>query len=230
LYSSDRCNPSIDVLQSRPEKSNREGMKRPIAELLTMTINADAESTRSQYEHEAWQILRRKQGYVTHRLYRGFTEPLQRLVYSEWESKKALDGARQHLQGTPLQRRARAALSVAPQRLLVELGGPVTSIKGLDLPSGAVAGNVLVRLATQPEPSHGADERLWKALSGQPGHLATVVFHGFEDPRLLGWLSHWADAELLESARKHFEEMATGEATAQLAQPLECAVYTLLSN
>ena len=205
-------------------------MKRPIAELLTMTINAGAESTRSQYEHEAWQILRRKQGYVTHRLYQGLTEPLQRLVYSEWESKKALDGARQHLQGTPLQRRARSALSAAPQRLIVELGGPVTSTKGLDLPSGAVAGNVLVRLATHAEPSHGADEKLWKALSSQAGHLATVVFHGFEDPLLLGWLSHWADAELFEKARSHFEEIATGGGATQLAQPLECAAYTQLSD
>jgi len=204
-------------------------MKRPIAELLTMTINADAESTRSQYEHEAWQILRRKQGYVTHRLYRGLTEPLRRLVYSEWESKKALDGARQHLQGTPLQRRARSALSAAPQRLIVELGGPVTSTKGLDLPSGAVVGNVLARLATH-EPSHGADEKLWQALSSQGGHLATVVFHGFEDPLLLGWLSHWADAELFAKARSHFEEIATGGGATQLAQPLECAAYTQLSD
>ena len=214
-------------MQSRAEKSNRECMKRPIAELLTMTINAGAESARSQYEHEAWQILRRKQGYVTHRLYQGLIEPLRRLVYSEWESKKALDGARQHLQGTPLQRRARSALSAAPQRLLVELGGPVTSTKGLDLPSGAVAGNVFVRLAVHGEPSHGADERLWKALSSQAGHLATVVFHGFEDPLLLGWLSHWADAELFEKARGRFEEIATGGDATQLAQPLECAAYTL---
>jgi heme-degrading monooxygenase HmoA len=205
-------------------------MKRPIAELLTMTISADAESIRSQYEHEAWQILRRKQGYVTHRLYRGLTEPLQRLVYSEWESKKALDGARQHLQGTPLQRRARAALSVAPQRLLVELGGPVTSTKGLDLPSGAVAGNVLVRLAPRAEASHGADERLWKALSSQPGHLATVVFRGFEDPLLLGWLSHWADAELFEQARTHFEEIASSAAAAQPAEPVQCTAYTQLGD
>jgi heme-degrading monooxygenase HmoA len=205
-------------------------MKRPIAELLTMTINAGEESALSQYEHEAWQILRRKQGYVTHRLYQGLTAPLQRLVYSEWDSKKALDGARQHLQGTPLQRRARSALSAAPHRLLVELGGPVTSTKGLDLPPVAVAGNVFVRLPTHAEPSHGLDERLWKALSSQAGHLATVVFHGFADPLLLGWLSHWADAELFDKARGHFEEIATGGGAVQLAQPLECAAYTWLSD
>jgi heme-degrading monooxygenase HmoA len=230
LYNSDRHNPSIDVLQSRREKSNRERMKRPIAELLSMTVNADVESTQSQYEHEAWQILRRKQGYVTHRLYRGLAEPLQRLVYSEWESKKALDGARQHLQGTPLQRRARAALSVAPQRLLVELGGPVTSTKGLDLPSGAVACTALIRLAKQGEPPHGAEEKLWKVLSSQAGHLATVVFHGFEDRLLLGWLSHWADAELFEKARTHFEEIASGAAAAQPAGPLQCTAYAQLSD
>jgi heme-degrading monooxygenase HmoA len=201
-------------------------MKRPIAELLTMTINAGAESARSLYEHEAWQILRRKQGYVTHRLYRGVTAPLQRLVYSEWESKKALDGARQHLQGTPLQRRARSTLSGTPQRLIVELGGPVTSTKGLDLPSSAVVASVLARLATHTEPSHGTDERVWKALSSHAGHLATVVFHGFEDLLLLGWLSHWTDAELFEKARSHFEDIATGGGATPLAQPLECAAYT----
>jgi heme-degrading monooxygenase HmoA len=205
-------------------------MKRPIAELLTMTVNAGAESSRAQYEREAWQILRRKQGYVTHRLYQGLTEPLRRFVYSEWESKKALDGARQHLQGTPLQRRARSALSAAPQRVIVELGGPVTSAKGVHLPSGAVAVNVLGRLASSAELPHSADEKLWKALSDQEGHLATVVFHGFQDPLLLGWLSHWADAELFEKARIHFEEIVTAAGAAQLAQPLEYAAYTQLND
>lgn len=205
-------------------------MKRPIAELLTMTINPGAESTRAQYEREAWQILRRKQGYITHRLYQGLTEPLQRLVYSEWESKKALEGARQHLQGTPLQRRARAALSAAPRRLIAELSGPVTSVKGLDLPPGAVATIVIVRLADHPELSHDADERLWKALSSHGGHLATVVFHEFDDPLVLGWFSHWADAEHLEKARCHFEEMATAAATTQPAQPLECFAYTSMGD
>jgi heme-degrading monooxygenase HmoA len=205
-------------------------MKRPIAELLSMTINPGGESTRAQYEHETWQILRRKQGYVTHRFYQGLTEPLQRLVYSEWGSKKALDGACQHLQGTPLQRRARSALSATPQRLIVELGGPVTSTKGLDLPSGAVAVNVLVRLASHAEPSQSVHERLWRVLSSQEGHLATVVFHGFEDPLLLGWLSHWADAERFEKACSHFEEIATAGCATQLAQPLEYVAYTSLDD
>jgi hypothetical protein len=106
----------------------------------------------------------------------------------------------------------------------------VTSAKGLDLPAGAVAVNVLVRLASSAEPPHGADEKLWKALSSQEGHLATVVFHGFQDPLLLGWLSHWADAELFEKARIHFEEIVTAGGTTQLAQPLEYAAYTQLSD
>src|SRR6266852_2274713 len=102
-------------------------MKRPVAELLTLTVRAGAEEERAQCEREAWQILRRKQGYVTHRIYRHAADPLRRLVYSEWESKKAVDGARQHLHGTPLMRRARAALASAPQRVIMELVGALTS-------------------------------------------------------------------------------------------------------
>ena len=51
-------------------------MKRPIAELLVMTVNAGAEVERGRLEHEAWQILRRKQGYVTHRIYQHLDNPL----------------------------------------------------------------------------------------------------------------------------------------------------------
>ena len=201
-------------------------MKRPIAELLTMTINAGSESTRAQYEHEAWQILRRKQGYVTHRIYQGLTEPLQRLVYSEWESKKALDGARQHLQATPMMRRARAALSGTPQRLIVEIAGPVTSTKGLDLPPGAVAASIFIHLAGNGSAWHGQEESLWRALADQTGHLATIVFHGFDNPLFLGSFSHWADAEAFEKACPRFDEIATRSGAEKLAQPSEHRLYT----
>src|SRR5215510_4729178 len=109
-------------------------MKRPIAEFLSMTVRSGAEAERAQCEHEAWQILRRKQGYVTHRIYQSVRDPLQRLVYSEWESAKALDGARQHLQGTPLLLCAGTATTGAPERHLMELTGQITSTKGLSLP------------------------------------------------------------------------------------------------
>lgn len=202
-------------------------MKRPVAELLTMTINAAAESVRTQYEHEAWQILRRKQGYITHRIYQGLEEPLHRLVYSEWESKKALDGARHHLQGTPLMRRARSALGAPPQRWVVELSGPVTSTKGLEVPAGAIATYVFLWLANNGKSSPAREEKLWKALGAEGGHVATVVFHGLDDPLLLGWFSHWADAGAFEKARAHFEEIATGAGADPLARALECAAYTL---
>ncbi len=200
-------------------------MKRPIAELLTMTLKAGAESERAQYEHEAWQILRRKQGYVTHRIYQHAAEPLQRLVYSEWEGVKAVDGARQHLQGTPLMRRARAALAAAPRRQLVELVGPITSTKGLDLPERAVAASAMTRLSSDDGTWRAQEEELWKTLSGQPGHITHVLFRGFDEPLFVGSISHWADAEAFEQALTHVSGAPTTGAAAAFAQPAGYVLY-----
>jgi len=176
-------------------------MKRPIAELVTVCLQADAQAAHTRVEHELWQILRRKQGYVTHRVYEQEDDPLRRLVYSEWESKKALDGALQQVQTTPLTRQARAACSAAPQRTVVELVGPVTSTKGLHLPEGATAVTALCRLT---EDAAGWQEQaalLWRSLSQEPGHVAHVLFRGFEDPGLVGSLSLWADQASVDRAR-----------------------------
>ena len=205
-------------------------MKRPIAELLTLSINAGAEATRAQYEHEAWQILRRKDGYVTHRLYRNLTAPLQQLVYSEWTSKKALEGARQHLQGTALTRRARSALSVAPRQIVVEIGGPVTSTKGLDLPPQAVAVTLFARLAGSGNQWPAHEEAVWREIAAHEGHLASIVFHGFDDAALVGWLSHWADAAALDTVRKDFEAIVSRNAGSAPAAPLECTTYAILRD
>lgn len=202
-------------------------MKRPIAELLTMTIKPGAEAERTQYEHEAWQILRRKQGYVTHRIYQRLGDPVQRLVYSEWESKKAADGARQHLQGTPLMRRARSVLTAAPHRLVVELVGPVTSTKGLDLPDGAVATSALTRLADNAGTWRDQEERLGKTLSSQPGHITHVLFRGFEDPLQVGSVSHWVDASAFETARTAIDTILAAPA---LAEPLGYVLYSLVRD
>jgi hypothetical protein len=176
-------------------------MKRPIAELLTMTIKAGAEVEHTQYEHEAWQILRRKQGSVTHRVYQQLNDPLQRLVYSAWESKKGVDGARQYLQGTPLMRRARAVLSATPQRLVVELAGVITSTKGLHLPADAVAATAIQRLTEGAGDWHVREEQSWKKLSSRSGHITHVIFHAFDDPMTVGSMSHWADVGAFEHAR-----------------------------
>src|SRR5437016_4489959 len=72
-------------------------MRRPIAEILVMSVKSGSEAQHMQDEREMWQILRRKPGYVTHRTYEERTDASRRLAYSEWEGKKALDGARQHL-------------------------------------------------------------------------------------------------------------------------------------
>lgn len=173
-------------------------MRRPIAEFLTISVQAGAETERAVAEHQTWQILRRKQGYVTHRMYERCGQPLQRLVYSEWESKKALDGARQHLHGTPLMRRARATLAAPPQQLVVELVGPITSTKGLDLPESAVAACGITQAGTPPW--RELEEQLPKALSEQPGHVTHVLFRGFEDQTLSGLFSHWADSHAFEQS------------------------------
>ena len=173
-------------------------MKRPIAELRTMTLHAGVEAAWLRDEHEAWQILRRKPGYVAHHLYQAVHEKQQRLVYSEWETKKALDGARQFLQGTPLARRARAALAAPPERLIVELIGPVTSTKGLDLPDTAVAVTAVARLAATSAVTQEQHATLGRNLASQPGHITHVLFHGFDDPTLIGAFSYWQDAAALE--------------------------------
>jgi heme-degrading monooxygenase HmoA len=199
-------------------------MKRPIAELLTIHLKPDAASERRQAEQETWQILRRKQGYVTHRIYQHASDPLQWLVYSEWESKKAADGARQHLQATPLGRRARAALAKAPQRLVLDLVGPVTSTKGLDLPERAVAAMMMNRLADGASTWHEREVQLWTALSKQAGHITHVLFRGFDDPLLVGSLSHWLDASGLDAALAHMNSLEG------LPHDLACVRYTPLRD
>jgi heme-degrading monooxygenase HmoA len=200
-------------------------MKRPIAELLTMAVKAGTEAEQLHSAHEAWQILRRKQGYVTHRIYACANDPLQQLEYSEWESKKAADGARQYLQGTPLMRRARTALAAAPQRLIVELVGPITSTKGIDLPEQAVAVAAIGRRREESAAWRGQEEALWKALAGQPGYLTHLLFRGFETPLLVGSLSHWADATAFEQALAEVNGSMGADATDALAAPFEHVVY-----
>jgi heme-degrading monooxygenase HmoA len=196
-------------------------MKRPIAELLTMTLKAGAEAERGQYEREAWQILRRKQGYVTHRIYQQRDDPLARLVYSEWESKKTVDGARQYLQGTPLMRRARSVLANAPQRWVVELVGAITSTKGLDLPDSAIAVTAIGRLAADGGRWREAEEPLAKLLSGQPGHITHVLLRGFDQPTLAGSVSHWVDAEAFEKARAQLDGVTAGH----FSEPVAYVLY-----
>ena len=200
-------------------------MKRPIAELLTMTLKSGAETERTQYEHEAWQILRRKQGYVTHRIYQRVSEPSERLVYSEWESKKALDGARQHLQGTPPMRRARALLTAPPQRLLVELVGHITSTKGLELGATAVAALATGRLREDGAGWREQEEQLQRVFPAQSGHITHVFFRGFEDPMLAGSMSYWTSTEAFEHARVQLDAALP---TTAMAEALTYVVYAPL--
>jgi heme-degrading monooxygenase HmoA len=205
-------------------------MKRPIAELLIVALNAGAEAERMHVEHEIWQILRRKQGYVTHRLYCRVSDPLQRLVYSEWESTKAVDGARRHLQGTPLMRRARAALAAPPQRWALEITGPITSTKGLDLPGDAVAVSAVARLKAPMDSWRPKEQEFWKVLAAQPGHITHVLLHGIEDRSVVGSFSHWDDAGAFQRALDQIDSgVATGVGDA-LAHPVDYILLKALQD
>ena len=215
-------------LPCRRKTGKRRGMKRPIAELLVITLNAGAEAERAHVERAAWQILRRKQGYVTHRIYRHLTNPLQRLVYSEWESAKVVDGARQYLQGTPLMRHARTTLAAAPQRSLLEITGPITSTKGLDLPDGAVAACARSRLNAPTDSWREKELGFWKNLASQPGHVTHVLLRGTDDRVAVGSLSHWADAAVFQKALAQIEPGVTATINDALTAPVEYVLYGVL--
>ena len=200
-------------------------MKRPIAELLIMTLNAGAEAERAHVEHEAWQILRRKQGYVTHRIYQLVSDPLQRLVYSEWEGSKAVDGARQRLQGTPLMRRARALLAAPPERLVLELAGPITSTKGLDLPEGAVAASAVAHLKGAADGWRELEQQFWKTLASQPGHITHVIFRGVSDGQMVGSFSHWGDAETFKKGLSQIAPSIVAGINAVVTGAQEYTIY-----
>jgi quinol monooxygenase YgiN len=205
-------------------------MKKPIAEFLHITIQSGAELARRQHDHEAWQILRRKQGYVTHRLYQTADEPLRWLIYSEWESHKALAGARQYLQTTPLMRRARLLLSAPPQQLIVEIGGRTASTKGIQLPEGAVGTVALMHLPNDGDPWPSLEEKLWRTLSDQPGHLGNITFHAVHDPLMAGSFSHWSDRAAFQKARHCFDNLAAVADAHSVASPVEIVIYTSLRD
>jgi heme-degrading monooxygenase HmoA len=175
-------------------------MKRPIAEWLTLTLHTGMESEHLQHEHELWQILRRKQGYVTHRLYQSLSNPLHCLIYSEWDSSKAVDGARHNLQGTPLMRRLRSLMTGAPQRTVFDIIGPVTSTKGLDLPAEAAAVSVVAHLTGDAVAWRGTEHTVWTTLSAEVGHITHVLLRGTSDRTLVAWLSHWSNEEAARQA------------------------------
>jgi len=217
-------------LALRAKSGNRRTMKRPIAEFLVITLNAGSEAEQARAEHEAWQILRRKQGYVTHRLYQQLDNPLAHLVYSEWESTKAVDGARQHLQGTPLMRRARATLAGPPQRLLFEISGPITSTKGLDLGDTAVAASGVARLKAPSDSWRLTEQKLWALLASQPGHITHILLRGIGNPLVVGSVSHWADSAAFQTALAQVDGAVGAAAAEALAGPVDYVQYKLLRD
>ncbi|HVO22304.1 MAG TPA: hypothetical protein VMW56_01605 [Candidatus Margulisiibacteriota bacterium] len=205
-------------------------MKRPIAEFLVITLNPGAEAEQARAEHEAWQILRRKQGYVTHRIYRHLSNPLVRLVYSEWESTKAVDGARQHLQGTPLMRRARVTWAAPPQRQVFEISGPITSTKGLDLGDSAVAASGVGRLKPPGDTWRATEQKLWALLASQPGHVTHVLLRRIGEPLVIGSVSHWADAAAFQTALTQVESAVSTAVAEALSGAVDYVLYKPLRD
>ncbi len=205
-------------------------MKRPIAELLVMTLNPGSEVERGRLEHEAWQILRRKQGYVTHRIYQHVDNPLERLVYSEWESAKAVDGARQYLQTTPLMRRARSMLAASPQRSVLEIIGPITSTKGLDLPDNSIAACAMARMTGPSETWRETEQGLWKTLASQAGHITHVLLRGVDDRLAVGSVSHWKGADSFQAALGHVETTVVTQINDALTAPLDYTLYRIVHD
>ncbi len=186
--------------------------KRPVAEFIEEHLAPEHERDHATVLREMWGILRRKQGYIVHRIYQHAEEPLIWLVYAEWESRQAANGARQRLQETPLFRRARSTITGTSIRSFLELSGAVTSTKGLDLDQGAVAVLDHARRTALDTGWRDIEQAFWKQAEAQTGYLAHVTFRGIDDERTVGALSHWISDSAYEAANQQLASTAQGRA------------------
>lgn len=114
---------------------------------------------------ELWEILRRKKGCLTHRLYRAEGKEGLWLVCSEWESLAELAGARRELARSPLYRRLHSMLSASSERAY-EPFGAVRSSRG----AGGVQAMLVIDFETAPDDAEKALDFLREA----PGYLAHI--------------------------------------------------------
>jgi quinol monooxygenase YgiN len=191
-----------------------------------MKVRPETTKERTLCDREMWEILRRKQGYVTHRRYCREDASNIWLLYSEWESKRMADGARQLLQATPLYRRGQTMLIEPASRLSVELIGTATSTKGLELSDEAIAAVWRARIRVAQSAVRAAEEAWWKLLAAQSGHLNHVLFRIFDDPLELGAMSHWESRAAFEDAIAASRSVPDADMlTPLLTVPLAYTVY-----
>src|SRR5271154_1884692 len=88
---------------------------RSVIELQRLEVKPESADEALRLIRELWEILRRKQGCVTHRLYHA-PDRSHWLAYSEWQSLPQLSGARRELARSPLYRRLHSMLAQSSER------------------------------------------------------------------------------------------------------------------
>lgn len=127
-------------------------------------------------------------------------------------------------------RHARALLAAPPQRMVLEIAGPITSTKGLDLPDNSVAACALAQVKAPAETWRDREQGLWKTLARQPGYLTHVLLRGVEDHLAVGSISHWANGEAFHKALGQVDAGVLAEINEVLTGPIEYVLYRLLRD
>ena len=171
---------------------------RPVVELQRLEIKRDNADEALRLIRELWEILRRKQGCVTYRLYHSPDDRSRWMAYSEWQSLPQLSGARRELARSPLYRKMHSMLAQSSERVH-EPFGTVLSTHGVSFGSETTA--VVARF--EKSPAEPADAMAFlQELSGYVSHI-TMRELGASD--VLVCVAHFdsaANASAAESAIK----------------------------
>lgn len=143
---------SIHSISFKPEGSiflaKGTSTSRAVIELQRLEVKPESADEALRLIRELWEILRRKQGCVAHRLYHAPSDRLHWLAYSEWQSLPQLSGARRELARSPLYRRLHSMLSQSSERAN-EPFGSVLSTHGVSFGPDTAA--LIVRFEKGPE-------------------------------------------------------------------------------
>jgi quinol monooxygenase YgiN len=171
---------------------------RPVVELQRLEVKPDSADEALRLLRELWEILRRKQGCVVHRLYHSPDDRSRWLAYSEWQSLPQLSGARRELARSPLYRKMHSMLAQSSERVH-EPFGAVLSTHGVSFGPETTA--VVARFEKSPdEPAHALE--FLQELSGYVSH---ITMRELGAPEVLVCVAHFdsgANAAAAESAIK----------------------------
>jgi quinol monooxygenase YgiN len=160
---------------------------RAVIELQRLEVKPESADEAIRLVRELWEILRRKQGCVVHRLYRAPGERLRWLGYSEWQSLPQLSGARRELARSPLYRRMHSMLAQSNERAH-EPFGPVLSIHGVSF--GPETAALIIRFEQSPdEPAQAM--AFVRELAGYVSH---ITMRELGAPDALVCLAHFDSA------------------------------------